>query len=95
MACLASVDALEKPLPGIEPRLLSHPVPSLVTVCTAPSFLGAFAKKKTRQIPISFVMSVSSHWTDFREILNMIFSENLSGKIQVLLKFVKYNGHFT
>jgi len=46
VGCLAGVDALEKPFPGIEPRFLSRPVPSLVTVCTAPSFLGAFAKKR-------------------------------------------------
>jgi hypothetical protein len=57
VGCLAGVDALEKPLLGIEPRFLGRPVPSLVTVCTVPSFLGAFAKK-TRKTTISFVMSV-------------------------------------
>ena len=55
MGCLAGVDALEKPLLGIEPRFLGRPVPSLIVVCTAPSLLGAFAKKHDKQLLVSSV----------------------------------------
>jgi len=55
--------------------------------------LGAFAKLRT--VTIDFVMSVrpsvrpsicveqlSSHWTDFHELLYLIFFENLSRKFK-------------